>query len=916
MRTSHPYSVLHLHSEGATAIAQKFRPDGTLAPTFFYQSPKATGSLDMALKRFFEDAKKDRLYINVVSETPTLKSFNDATLLSQPEAFSQVLEAHSGIPTKDCNAIFLNTKDGGEYDGHSSLLVNCFKRSEFHRAQAISSDLGFESFELFSNTLCSLGALHDWRNEFGSNETVAVLEVGSTSSVATISLADGQIISKQIPVSIQDLAESIQKKLELKFESAALLLFYNGVFDFDQHKTAISAAFGEKLSPHLQNLAGQLGTEVERLLITSLPPSYSWINEEVPPSIGLKGFNPEEFYFLQDLTSLGDCASNTGFIGTAFCAHTKSNDHPWMVPLQMQSVEVASKLYSGLTSATSPEPITENPVAPQQQVTEPPAAPEPPVAEPTAPSHTESQIFESSELETFNPNPLEDEYNPITAEDNFNPLAPESAPSITPKDPFEEPEPEEYIVEPVSDDPIEVISYDEPKKDVPPTPVVETSNSPENEEEKKAKLGLIITGIAALLMLSVGGYFFFKTETRAPAPVPLPTDVANVMSEPEPFVDSPAKSLADAEATKSAHPLSPTPRNEAEIFELADAEPPAATPEVVVEEPILPTGSLLITSVPSGASLVVNGEDKGKTPATIEELQFGEYTIEYKYEGYVSEVLNVTVDDESQRTVNSDLRLPLGTMEIHTTPEGVDFKVISVAGLDRVIHSGTTPATVPEVLEGEYEVQFTRSSWDDYSEPVVVRFNEISRVDLVYPEGWVMISSIPDGAAVLEKGQFIGKTPLRLKGLKEGNKHYTLKMEGFEDLEVSTDVVAQSEKKIEGQLLSWDREVNYNDLDIIPTQLKRTLSNTQRLVGTNAHRFLVEFVISKEGVPQQIEVLETTYLRAHERLVKDISKWSFEPGMRKENAVKTRVRQAIILGDAAKLPPTVELARVAPEDDE
>ena len=83
MRTSHPYSILHLHSEGAAAITYKSRPDGSLEPQFFYQSPKATGSLEMALKRFFEDSKKDQIYINVVSEAPTLSTFKDTTLLKE-----------------------------------------------------------------------------------------------------------------------------------------------------------------------------------------------------------------------------------------------------------------------------------------------------------------------------------------------------------------------------------------------------------------------------------------------------------------------------------------------------------------------------------------------------------------------------------------------------------------------------------------------------------------------------------------------------------------------------------------------------------------------------------------------------------------------------------------------------------------
>ena len=922
MRTIHPYSVLHLHSEGATAITHKARPDGSLAPHFFYQSPKATGSLEMALKRFFEDAKKDCLYVNVVSETPSLKSFKDTALVKESEAFAQVLEAHSSIPARDCDAVFLNARTGGEFNGSGPLLVNCFKRSDYLRAQAISSELGFEKFELFNNTLSTLGALSDWRNEFGSNETVAILEVGSTSSVATVSLADGQILSKQIPVSIQDLAESIQKKLELKFESAALLLFYNGVFDFNQHKADISAAFAEKLNPHIQNLAGQLGSEVERLLVSSIPPSYSWINQDVPQSISLKGFSTEEFYFLKDLTSLGDCGSNPGFVGTAFCAHTESGSHPWMQPLQMQSIEVACKLYQAYAVPPTQAPVQE---PPQQSVPNPQ---EPQVSqeiqspqesidlEPNAMEETESFISPEEEISSIEfPEPE----SSIAESDEFNPLDPnagdEQASTVT--DIFGDSEAEEIIID--EDDPIEVISYEETMEPSLEQPRAEKAQAtPDEEEDKRSKLGLIITSIAAVLILGVGTFFFFQDNQQSPAPVPLPSDVVLETTEAVQIKKIPTI----AESEEPSHPLSPTPREETpeaekvELFEVAETQTPEE--EIIPAEPvepILPKGSLYIESTPSGASIVVNGEAKGKTPITVEELEFGQYAVEYKLDGYVSELLNIVVDSEEPTNVLADLNLPLGTLEIHTTPEGVDFQVVSVAGLDRVIHSGTTPATVPEVLEGEYEVQFTRSTWEDYSEPVVVRYAEVSRVDLVYPEGWVMITSTPDQASVFEKGVFLGKTPLRLKGLKEGNKNYTLRLEGYEDLEVGTRVVAQSEKKLEGELLSWDREVNYSQLDVPPTQVKRGLSNTQRLVGKNAHRFLVEFVINKEGTPEQVEVLETTYLRAHERLLKDILKWKFEPGMRKERAVKTRVRLPIILGDVSKLPPTVELARVDQEEE-
>lgn len=115
--------------------------------------------------------------------------------------------------------------------------------------QALASELGFENFELFNNTVSIAGALADWRNESQNQDTVAILEIGTNNSTLTISSPEGILGSKKISISIQDIAESIQSKLQLKFESAALLLFYNGIFDFSQNQTGIAEIFAQKLEP-------------------------------------------------------------------------------------------------------------------------------------------------------------------------------------------------------------------------------------------------------------------------------------------------------------------------------------------------------------------------------------------------------------------------------------------------------------------------------------------------------------------------------------------------------------------------------------------------------------------------------------------------------------------------------------------
>jgi hypothetical protein len=106
----------------------------------------------------------------------------------------------------------------------------------------------------------------------------------------------------------------------------------------------------------------------------------------------------------------------------------------------------------------------------------------------------------------------------------------------------------------------------------------------------------------------------------------------------------------------------------------------------------------------------------------------------------------------------------VGTLEVSTTPEGVSFDIVSVEGLDRIIFSGVSPVTIPNLKTGDYEVQFSREDWQDYSESVTVQYNETSRVDLVYPEGWVMITSSPENASVFEKAFFSEKLHFASKG--------------------------------------------------------------------------------------------------------------------------------------------------------
>jgi hypothetical protein len=587
MRSCHPYSILHLHAEGAVAITHKLGSDGRVKPHFFYQSPKATGSLEMALKRFFGDSRKEGIYINLVSTAASLQTFKDVSLIKEPDAFAQLLEANSGIAEKDCDVQFLESDNAELFEGRSPLLANCSKRSDFLRVQAIASELGFESFELFNNALSMAGAVADWREVSQSRETVAILEVGTNSSTITISSPEGVLGSRKISISIQDIAESIQNKLQLKFESAALLLFYNGIFDFSQHEQGIAEFFGEKLKPVLKDLEVKFSVQIERLLISTLPSSYGWFGKKVTAALGLKGFSSTDFGFLKDLSLLGDCANNPGLIGLAYCSHSLTGKQTWMAPIGMQVISVACKMSQGFAVAQS----IEDTIAPSTEADQS-----------SQNLSTPQEIKEASPIHKS---------VPFFEEDSIDDFVKHSA------DGFDDSESEAVIFEETSkEEAIEVITFKEPEAEKPqPVRRKQVVSQLQEDKPEKSKLGLIFSGIAALIIVGCGGLMYFQ---NAPKPIPVPKPrVAKEIVKVE--ATSPYEAFkADINTIKETPPAEivtipepkpkpPTPVNETvqkaeivtvDLIELAEVE----IQEIEVPE-AEPFGILFIDSTPAGATV-------------------------------------------------------------------------------------------------------------------------------------------------------------------------------------------------------------------------------------------------------------------------------------------------------------------------
>lgn len=115
----------------------------------------------------------------------------------------------------------------------------------------------------------------------------------------------------------------------------------------------------------------------------------------------------------------------------------------------------------------------------------------------------------------------------------------------------------------------------------------------------------------------------------------------------------PAAGQPDAAATTSGTPA-PVEEPAAASAAPAPIEPastpagvtPAAPPAALVETPVIPErieGQLTITSTPAGATVLVNGINRGTTPVQLQNLPAGSYAVRLIHAGHASVSQRVTI---------------------------------------------------------------------------------------------------------------------------------------------------------------------------------------------------------------------------------------------------------------------------------
>ena len=185
-----------------------------------------------------------------------------------------------------------------------------------------------------------------------------------------------------------------------------------------------------------------------------------------------------------------------------------------------------------------------------------------------------------------------------------------------------------------------------------------------------------------------------------------------------------------------------------------------------------------VTSQPAGATVIVDGMDRGTTPITLFDLAPGRHHIKYRLAGYVEADRFVDTNHEGPFIEkNVVLKEEKGLLLLKTEPAGANIVIDGVT-------VGQTPRLVTHLAAKDvYNVRLRKAGYQD--QLIQVRFEGrrplVREETLLLASGTVNVLSDPAGAEVTLNGIVRGKTPVLVRDVPRGRAVVKFRLDGFDE---------------------------------------------------------------------------------------------------------------------------------------
>ena len=274
------------------------------------------------------------------------------------------------------------------------------------------------------------------------------------------------------------------------------------------------------------------------------------------------------------------------------------------------------------------------------------------------------------------------------------------------------------------------------------------------------------------ILVAGGGWYLFAARTRGP--------VLTVVSTPPGaavYVDnghvgsSPAQVLHLPDGTHTVRITKDRYTDHEEQVFIQQATPR----QLDVTLTPLPFGDLKVTSTPDGARILVDGEPRGTTPATLGRLPQGSRTITLKKEDYEDWQGQAAIVPLETAELDARLVSSFGSLDVTTDPTGAELYLDGK-------NIGVSPTSINRLIEGEHTLLARKPGYDDVRQTIAIQPETPSRahLDMLRMYGRLSVASTPSGATVTIEGKPVGQTPLSLDSVRKGERTVRVELKGYD----------------------------------------------------------------------------------------------------------------------------------------
>ncbi|MEI6263444.1 MAG: PEGA domain-containing protein, partial [Deltaproteobacteria bacterium] len=264
-----------------------------------------------------------------------------------------------------------------------------------------------------------------------------------------------------------------------------------------------------------------------------------------------------------------------------------------------------------------------------------------------------------------------------------------------------------------------------------------------------------------------------------------------------------------------------------------------------------PSGSLKISSDPTDALVLLDGNPMGNTDMETSGVEIGKRKLELKKDCFETKTTEVFIKANQQVILNLKLKASCGAISVTSNPAGADILMNEKL-------MGVTPAELTELKDGTHTISLKKAGYEEWKDTVTVKAGKtvLIKADRLKPAVMVKLPSqqpmteINPPATEQKTSELhftVGATdslPVEPSGISTGNQQITVKKDGYPDHDKT---VAVQEGKTTSATASLKPPSKYSKLDSNGKQLPNSAQSWLMVLDSETN-LIWEVKQNKDGV--------------------------------------------------------------------